>query len=341
VNSPISFVNFFTIFDPNIIKMKRVVSLLIVLLALNSCDDGDLVQEDISFEDTTTLSCTTNNIIFKLKDKESLLLEIPESSFVNEPTPEGEPTIIAINSTNRVVYRFYSGTVSQDNICETIPPASPAVTDQWTATDGEIQITTTAVKTTNITTGRTTITGYNHNIVFKNITFDKGDGTSLVKETFPFGDYVTTATTLPFGFDEVVEQCSTSKQIYNYTSSEALTLDDIDPDLIKNEITPLDTPRTGLTGTTLNKLVYRLYSNGVLTPSYFCNTTTPTLPTKSEEWIADSGVANVSGIIEVTTTSVLGTFIHKIVLKKVILTSGNSNFTLGDSYIYGELITTN
>ena len=54
--------------------MKRVVSLLIVLLALNSCDDGDLIQEDISFEDTATLSCTTNNIIFKLKDKESLLL---------------------------------------------------------------------------------------------------------------------------------------------------------------------------------------------------------------------------------------------------------------------------
>ena len=42
-----------SIFVSNIIKMKRVVSLLIVLLALNSCDDGDLIQEDISFEDVT------------------------------------------------------------------------------------------------------------------------------------------------------------------------------------------------------------------------------------------------------------------------------------------------
>ena len=320
--------------------MKRVVSLLVLLLALNSCDDGDLIQEDISFEDTATLSCTTNNIIFKLKDKESLLLEIPETSFVNEPTLDGEPTIIAINSTNRVVYRFYSGTVSQDNICETIPPASPAVTDQWTATDGEIQITTTAVKTTNTSTGRTTITGYNHNIVFKNITFDKGDGTSLVKETFPFGDYVTTATPLPFGFDETLEQCSSSKQIYNYTSSEALTLD-IDPDLIKNEITPLNSPRTGVIGTAINKLVYRLYSNGVLTPDYFCNATLPILPSISQEWIAESGVTNVSGIVEVTTSKVLETYVHTIVLKKVTFTKGNSDFTLGDSYTYGELITTN
>jgi hypothetical protein len=330
-----------SIFVSNFIKMKRVVSLLVLLLLLNGCDDGDLIQEDISFDNVATLSCSTNNIIYKLKDQESLLLEIPETSFVNEPTIEGKPTTLSISSSNRVVYRFYNGKVSSDNICETIPPATPQVTDQWTATDGTIQIITTAIKTTDATTGRTKITGYNHNIVFKNITFDIGNGKTLVKETFPFGDYITTATTLPFGFDENVEQCSTSKQIYNYTSSEALTLDAIDSNLIQNEITPLNTPRTGIIGTTVNKLIYRLYSNGVLTPAYFCNTTTPILPSVSEEWIAASGVANASGIIEVTTTKVLETYIHKIVLKKVVFTKGESDFTLGDSYIYGELITTN
>ena len=319
--------------------MKRVASLLVLLLLLNGCDDGDLIQEDIDFEDVATQSCSTNDIIFKLKDKESLLLEIPESTFPSEPTPEGEPIILDINTTNRVIYRFYNGTVSTDNICETIPPALPAVTDQWTATDGKIQIITTTVKTTDATTGRTKITGYNHNIVFKNITFQKQNGTQ-VYETFPFGDYVTSASDLPFGFDELVEQCSTSKQIYNYISNESLTLDGIDPNLIKNEITPLNTPRTGLIGTSVNKLVYRLYS-GLLTPEYFCNAETPTLPLVSEEWIAAEGVTNVSGIIEVTTTNVLDTYTHHIVLKKVTFVKGNSNFTLGDSYIYGDLTTTN
>lgn len=319
--------------------MKKVVGLLFFLFVLNSCDDGNLVQEDITFENTATQSCSTNNIIYKLKDKEALILEIPESSFINEPTLEGSPRIINISSTNRVVYRFYNGAVSANNICETIPPATPIVTDQWNATDGTIQIITSAVKKTDAVTGRTTITGYNHNVVFKNITFAKNNGTQ-VYETFPFGDYVTTATTLPFGFDETLEQCSSSKQIYNYTSSEALTLD-IDPDLIKNEITPLNSPRTGVIGTSLNKLVYRLYSNGVLTPDYFCNTTLPILPSISQEWIAESGVTNVSGIVEVTTSKVLETYVHTIVLKKVIFTKGNSDFTLGNSYTYGELITTN
>lgn len=319
--------------------MKKVVGLLFFLFVLNSCDDGNLVQEDITFENTATQSCSTNNIIYKLKDKEALILEIPESSFINEPTLEGSPRIINISSTNRVVYRFYNGAVSANNICETIPPATPIVTDQWNATDGTIQIITSAVKNTDATTGRTKITGYNHNVVFKNITFAKNNGTQ-VYETFPFGDYVTTATTLPFGFDETVEQCSSSKQIYNYTSSEALTLD-IDPDLIKNEITPLNSPRTRVIGTSINKLVYRLYSNGVLTPDYFCNATLPILPSISQEWIAESGVTNVSGIVEVTTSKVLETYVHTIVLKKVTFTKGNSDFTLGDSYTYGELITTN
>jgi len=319
--------------------MKKVVGLLFFLFVLNSCDDGNLVQEDITFENTATQSCSTNNIIYKLKDKEALILEIPESSFINEPTLEGSPRIINISSTNRVVYRFYNGAVSANNICETIPPATPIVTDQWNATNGTIQIITSAVKKTDAVTGRTKITGYNHNVVFKNITFAKNNGTQ-VYETFPFGDYVTTATTLPFGFDETVEQCSSSKQIYNYTSSEALTLD-IDPDLIKNEITPLNSPRTGVIGTSINKLVYRLYSNGVLTPDYFCNATLPILPSISQEWIAESGVTNVSGIVEVTTSKVLETYVHTIVLKKVTFTKGNSDFTLGDSYTYGELITTN
>jgi PBP1b-binding outer membrane lipoprotein LpoB len=320
--------------------MKRVFSVLLLVLLLNGCDDGNLSLETIDFEDATTQSCSTNDIIYKPKEKEALLFEIPESSFENEPTNPDTPTIIDIdNSTYRVVYRFYNGTVATDNICNTIPPALPTVTDQWTATSGKIQIITTAVKTTNTTENSTRISGYNHNIVFKNITFAKTNGTQ-VYETFPFGDYVTPSTPLPFGFDKVVEQCPTSKQIYNYVSSEALTIDNIDPTLIVNTETPLNTPRTGLLSSVKNKLTYRLYTNGVLTPDYFCKTTVPVLPSISEEWNGVNGVAGVSGIIEVTTIkSGTTAYKHTIVIKNATLKKGNSDFKLGDSYIYGEFLT--
>jgi PBP1b-binding outer membrane lipoprotein LpoB len=319
--------------------MKRVLSLLVFILVLNGCDDGNLIQEDINFEAVATQSCVTNDIIYKLNEKEALLVEIPAETFTTEPSLINTPTIIEINTTNRVVYRFFNGTVSADNICETIPPATPTVIDQWTVTDGTIQILTTAVKTTNTTENSTRITGYNHNIVFKNITFAKSSGTQ-VYETFPFGDYGTTATTLPFLFDEIVEKCSTSNQIYNYTSSEALMLT-IDPSLIVNEVTLLNSPRIGIIGTTTNILTYRLFS-GLLTSAYFCNATTPNTPVLSQEWNGVIGVTGTSGIIEVTTTTNgPNSFTHTIVLKKATLKKGNNNFILGDNYIYGTLLTSN
>jgi len=319
--------------------MKRVFSLIIFLLLLNGCDDGNLTLETISFESATTQSCSTNNIIYKVKEKEALLLEIPKTSFVNIPTVPGTPTVINIdNSTYRVVYRFYNGTVAADNICSTIPPATPIVTDQWIATSGQIEITTTTITQAGSIAGSTVITGYNHHIVFKNITFDKGNG-NQVYETFPFGDYTTSATSLPFGFDKTVEQCPTSKQIYNYVSGESLTLDNIESGLIINTETPLNTPRTGLIGSVKNKLTYRLY-NGIITSGYFCNTTVPLLPTISEEWNAVDGVSGVSGIIEVTTIkSGTTAYKHTIVIKNATLMKDNSSFKLGDSYIYGDLIT--
>ncbi|MDI6047652.1 hypothetical protein [Flavobacterium yafengii] len=314
--------------------MKRVVSLLIFALLLNGCDDGDLIQEDISFEDVAAQNCTTNDIIYKLKDSEALILEVLGFTFPTETISQE----LDINTSNRVLYRFYNGAVTSSTICETIPPATPIVMDQWTTSGGKIVINTTAIKTTNTTDNSTKITGYNHNITFKNITFIKSNGTQ-VYETFPFGDYVISATPLPFAFNKTLEQCSSSKQLYDYNSSEALILD-IDPALIVNQATPLNTPRTGLISDTKNKLTYRLFS-GLLTGAYFCNTTFPATPAVSEEWIAVAGVANESGIVEVTTTTLGTGFKHTVVLKKAKMKKGNSDFILGDNYIYGELLTTN
>lgn len=320
--------------------MKKALSLLVLLALLNACDDGDLTQEDISFDEVATQSCTTNDIIYKLKQQEALLLEIPESTFINEPTPTNAPIELNISTTsNRLVYRFYNGIVATNNICETIAPATPVITDQWTATDGKIQIVTTAIKTTNTANNSTKISGYNHNITFKNVTFAKSNGTQ-VYDTFPFGDYTTSATNLPFNFTQVLEKCTSSNDVYKFNTSEALILN-IDPSLIANEATPLNSPRTALIGTTQNTLTYRLFTGGLVTPAYFCNSSTPTTPTVIQEWNGVAGLSDVNGIIEVTTTTNgPNSFKHTIVLKKVSLKKGSSDFTLGDSYSYGELFTT-
>lgn len=320
--------------------MKKVLSLLVFVIVLNGCNDGNLTVQNIDFSTVATQSCSTNNVIYKLNSQEVLILQIPNTVFVNEPTVPGSPTLINIdNSINRVIYRSYNGVLTSDNICNAIPPATPTVTDQWTATSGTIQIITTEITTPGTIPGSTIITGYNHNIVFTNITFEKSNGTQ-VYQTFPFGDYVTPATPLPFLFNQTLHICTanTPNLIYNYTNSETLTLN-IDPALIASAVTPLNSPRTGLISSSSNTLLYRLYTNGVIKSDYFCQTPIPTLPTISQEWVGVDGVAGVSGTIEVTTTTNGTGFKHTIVLKNVTLTNGNSSFNLGDSYIYGDLLT--
>lgn len=315
--------------------MKRFLGILFLFTIISSCDDGDLIFEDINFDNTNVAQCDSNGILYKLNEKEALLLELPEFSFPNETKTQ---TII-IGGKNRVVYRFYNGTVASDNICETIPPATPGVTDQWNGEEGIVEITSTPIKKVDETNNSTRITGYNHNIVLRNITFKKSDGTNQKYEEIIFGDYSTTLKNLlPFAFTKALNQCSDSKQVYNFINSESLTLSNIDTNLIKNEITPLNTPRTGLIGATKNSIVYKSFS-GLLTNDYFCNATPPLLPTVIQEWKAATGITNIEGIIEVSTTTFGLGFKHTIVLKKAKMTRGEDSFLLGDTYIYGELIT--
>ena len=314
--------------------MKQFLVILVLLFSLNACDDGDLEVKNIDFEDVVATKCSGDkDVIYKIKDTEMLLIEIPATTFLNDETPEGEPIEVNISSTIKVKYRQYNGAVSVDNICPAIPDATPSLLEEWNALAGTIEITSTAIKTTDATTGATKITGYKHYIVFKNITFEKPGGTQ-VYSSFVFGNYNTTATALSFGFDEEVTKSSCDNRLFNFNGSEVLTLDtDEYATLFVNEVTIQ--PRTALISSS-DKLSYRLY-NSVVNDAFFCTTPGTTVP--SQEWIAEDGVLNVGGIIEVTTIDLGGNFEHTIRLKKVTMKKGNSDFYLGDDYLFGTLLT--
>jgi hypothetical protein len=315
--------------------MKRFLGILCCVIAFSGCDDGDLVVDTIDFSEVAAKECANNNLIYKLKEGEALILNIPETTFDGNPTVVGTPTELVINSTNQVIYNFYDGKVADGNICDIVPPATPGVKYQWKASSGIIQITTTAVKKLDETNNSTRITGYNYSIVFKNITFDKGDGTTQFYETFVFGDYFKPINpVLPFAFNELLNICTTTGEVYKFTENESLTLN-IDPALIVNEVTPIGSPRTATIGTVTNKLTYRFFTNGVLQPEYFCQIPVPLLPTVNQIWLGKEG-----GAIEVsTTTNGPNSFVHTIIFKNVTLEKGSSNFQLGTSYKYGELVT--
>lgn len=322
--------------------MRKYASLLLFALLLNGCDDGDITVDNVDFTTVTAANCTTENLlVYKLKSQESLLLQVPENTFPEDPTIVGDPNQFNINNSSyRLVYRSYDGTIAGTDICSLIPPVSPKVIDEWYAKSGLMEITTTQVVTSDETNNSTKITGYNHNIVIKNVTYAVS-GVDVTVPEIKFGDFATSVeNTLALTFDETAAQCPTSGQIYNFiVGGAAITIDAVESGLIVNTVTPLNQPRTAVISSTKNKLLYKVF-NSTLTDSYFCQTTTPTTPSLKETWVGADGTANVSGYIEVTTTTDgPNTFKHTIVLKNVTLVKGNSNFKLGNSFPIGSFTT--
>ncbi len=320
--------------------MKKFLILALITIFATGCDDGIIKVENLDFADSVTQSC--GNLVFKLNDNEALLISLPEAAyntaFTNKPTAVGVPILIPINSDNRVLYRFYDGTVSSETVCNVIPPINPKAQDEWIGISGNIQITTTAIIEPNSDLeGGQKISGYKHQITFKNITFQKEGGNQFY-DTFVFGVFQQSVQPISFVFDENLEKCTNSNLIFNIAGSSGFTLN-IDPTLILNQVTTIDQPRVGYIEADKNILKYTKFA-AVVTSNYYCGATVPTVPAILETYSGVPGVENLSGIIEVTTTTNGTGFLHEIHLKKVTLSSDSGvSFLLADDYTFGQLIT--
>ncbi|NJM78623.1 MAG: hypothetical protein HC854_01490 [Flavobacterium sp.] len=169
--------------------MKKIVYLFVLLLSFSSCDDGELTLESFNFEDVDIQDCDDENsyLIFKTKKDELLLVSLSkenyEAAFNNVPESVTTPREYPINSTNQVIYRKYTGTVSKTTVCSVIPVSSPTVSKEWGATGGTIRVQTTVIPDPSVSFVR-----YNHNITFLNVNFASTDN-SFSFESYLYGDY--------------------------------------------------------------------------------------------------------------------------------------------------------
>ncbi|RKR08374.1 hypothetical protein C8C83_5612 [Flavobacterium sp. 90] len=315
--------------------MKKYACLLLFALLLNGCDDGNLTVDSIDFDTVASTNCdTTNTLLYKLKDREALLLQLPPSSLENNPTLQDTLTYDIDNNLYRVLYRAYDGKVEVANICGLIPPKTPNVIEEWVGTKGKIQITTTQISSApSEVDGSTRVTGYNHSIVFKNITFLKPAGPQ-VEQKYVFGDFKITInpTPLTFAKPEEAGECPDQNQVYNYNAAFYIMLQNFDPTLFVNEATPADKPRIRDITATQNNVIYRTLTGVALNKDYFCKgSLTPTNPAIKETW------NGTNGTVEVATQVTNNIVMHTITLRNVTLVKENSSFKLGNNFVLGTV----
>jgi hypothetical protein len=328
--------------------MKKYASLLLFALLLNGCDDGDLIVDTIDFASVEPASCgipvgttTGNSLIYKLKDKEAFLLQMPVGSGLIEN--DSTYTYDINNTSYRLLYRAYDGTVASDNLCSTIPPSTPKVIEEWIATGGKIKIQSTTSISDGPIEGSTRVTGYSHTIFLNDITFLRPSG-SQTNEQYNFGTYKTTITAANLTFKDInsAYSCEARKEVYNYNNSFYVMIENISDTMLENVVTETGKPRIfDVSSSGNNKVFYRTTAagSGTITDNYFCPTRAAT-PTIGEEWKGLPVYENVKGTIEVTTTNSAQIFFHTIILKNVVVQKGNSKFKLGNSFVLGTITKT-
>lgn len=310
-------------------KMKKLIVLVTSLFLLQSCDDGDLILETFNFNNETVQKC--NNLLFVTKEKEILILNIPSSNFLEEPTVEGSPRIYTLTNSDELIYRLYNENVNSTAICSEIPPVSPIALEEYKALPGgQIQIITTVLPSVDETTKTTTI-NYIHQIKLINVQFTNGEK-NLIYEEFLFGNYKSKTNTLSFNFSSNNGVQCNSNNLYKNSNTQLIFFD------FPNNTLPTSAGTTLINLDSTNKITYKMFSGGTLTNVLICSATPPDSPfILEEEWIATNGT------VEITTTEITGSnnlpaLKYEIKFLNITYEKDNLNFT-HDTFDFGSFVT--
>ena len=170
--------------------MKKFLLIVSIVFMFNSCDDGDITLESFNLSSASISKCSDKTFLYKINDNELLLLDISAVPYTYDTTETVFPytkSYAIDNSSVSVIYRLYNVTATSLTICSIIAPATPVVTNEWDATGGTIEVTTTQ----RFDTDGTTLLGYTHTFYLKNVNFSN-ESNSFSFEEYLFGNYQTT-----------------------------------------------------------------------------------------------------------------------------------------------------
>ena len=118
--------------------MRKFFAILLIFTFLQSCNDGDIIVTNFNFDAVDLKKCgDVGNYVFFKENTESfeslsLKLGVTDSIYNTEETK----TYPLGASTNFVNYRRYDGKLGNNYFCNSIPPTSPSVLEDYKAVSG-------------------------------------------------------------------------------------------------------------------------------------------------------------------------------------------------------------
>jgi hypothetical protein len=151
--------------------------LFLALISMAACSDGELQIETIDFDDVALDFCgtatTDTELLFKLKDSETLILDLQSGLLQNEVS--GDTLESPIPAQSQLVYRILSEEVNDAYFCDAIPPVVPSVVEEIPAEAGTVYVFTTQDPNDS--------TLFEHRIWFKDVSFVNEAGERLTNLT--------------------------------------------------------------------------------------------------------------------------------------------------------------
>jgi len=137
------------------IALMKKILLLFSLIALNSCDDGDIIVSSFDFSEQDVDYCSTvddtesetvNYIFYKINSdtNEAIAFRIStDEPILTELSNETAYTFnLGSSSDTFVSYRIFNNPVTSDYFCNEVPPSQPSVTEEYISAEGTVTIVT-------------------------------------------------------------------------------------------------------------------------------------------------------------------------------------------------------
>lgn len=205
--------------------MKKIVVLLLATAVLTACNDGDLVFENLNFNENDIQKCQDKELYFKTNNNELLLVDFSSNangvngSVLDTLAPLGVTQSLPTSNITKIYYRTYEATIAAATICSILAPANPKVTAEYTSLPGgRVFYTRTMIPAV---TDNNVNVNYTYTINFENITLT--NGTAEIKyATLPYGSYVYDTSRMTFNFTNNFVNCD--NVLVGRTSSEIIQI---------------------------------------------------------------------------------------------------------------------